>query len=189
MCIRDRYGTLDTWVKGCEEDIHYAYKYYYKFPSEDVPTGGEAVFYKGLEATLDLTNSQLDVEVWGLSKNSKYFDYNLTGSRKEIYITDSTKDKFGWDVGDKIYLSSRMGNEAYCFTVAGVVDYSTGLYLFMDIDNMREVFGEEENYWNLVLSDKKLATPNLHESLSLPALHQTAACKTRSWHAKLENRH
>lgn len=150
------YGTLDTWVKGCEEDIHYAYKYYYKFPSEDVPTGGEAVFYKGLEATLDLTNSQLDVEVWGLSKNSKYFDYNLTGSRKEIYITDSTKDKFGWDVGDKIYLSSRMGNEAYCFTVAGVVDYSTGLYLFMDIDNMREVFGEEENYWNLVLSDKKL---------------------------------
>ncbi len=154
------YGTLDTWVKGCEEDIQYKYKYYYRFPSDEIPNGGEALFYKGMQATLELTGSQLDVEVWGLPKNSKYFDYDLSGSKKEIYITDSTKDKFGWDKGDKIYLSSRMGNDAYCFTIAGIVDYSTGLYLFMDIDNMRDVFGEESDYWNLVLSNKKLDIDN-----------------------------
>ena len=77
------FGTLDTWVKGCDEDIQYEYKYYYKFPSDEVPEGGEEAFYKGLQATLELTNSQLDVEVWGLQKNSKYFDYDMISRNLE----------------------------------------------------------------------------------------------------------
>ncbi len=150
------YGTLSTWVDGCDRDINYTYKYYYKFPSSDIPVGGEAVYYKPMKATFDLVNSQMDIQLWGLQKNSKYFDYELSGNKSHIYISNSAQSKFGWEVGDKIYLSNPMSNDAYCFTVAGVVDFSTGLYLFMDIGNMRKVFGKNDEYWNVVLSNKVL---------------------------------
>ena len=44
----------------------------------------------------------------------------------------------------------------YAFTVQDVVAYSAGLYIFMDIDMMREMFGESEDYYNMVFSDKEL---------------------------------
>lgn len=150
------YGTLSTWVNGCDKDIDYGYKYYYKFPSADVPTGGEEVYSKPLQATLELVNTQMDVELWGLQKDSKYFNFDLSGSKSDVYISDSTQSKFGWKVGDTIYLSSPMGDECYSFKVAGVVDFSTGLYIFMDIDNMRKVFDQDDDYWNVILSNKAL---------------------------------
>ena len=44
----------------------------------------------------------------------------------------------------------------YAFTVDSVCDYAAGLSVFMDIGSMRELFGEDEDYFNAVLSDKPL---------------------------------
>ena len=44
----------------------------------------------------------------------------------------------------------------YAFTAAGECDERAGLMVFMDIDSMRELFGEDDDYYNCVLSDKAL---------------------------------
>lgn len=44
----------------------------------------------------------------------------------------------------------------YAFTVDGISDYSAGLAVFMDIDSMRELFRQDDDYYNMVLSDKVL---------------------------------
>ena len=44
----------------------------------------------------------------------------------------------------------------HVFTVKGISDYAGGLAVFMDIDSMRELFGQEEDYCNMLLSDKEL---------------------------------
>ena len=47
----------------------------------------------------------------------------------------------------------------YAFCVQDIMQYSTGMYVFMDIDSMRDLFGEEDDYYNIVCSDKKLSIP------------------------------
>ena len=44
----------------------------------------------------------------------------------------------------------------YAFTIDGIADYSVGLSVFMDIDSMRELFGQDEDYYNMLLSDTEL---------------------------------
>ena len=47
----------------------------------------------------------------------------------------------------------------YAFTVHDITQYATSFYTFMDIDCMREMFGEDEDYYNQVFSDKELDIP------------------------------
>lgn len=44
----------------------------------------------------------------------------------------------------------------YAFTVEEIADYSVGLTVFMDIDSMRELFEQDEDYYNMLLSDEEL---------------------------------
>ena len=47
-------------------------------------------------------------------------------------------------------------NIDYAFTIADIAPYSVGLTVFMDIDSMRELFGEDDDYYNVVMSDYEL---------------------------------
>ncbi|MBR3634811.1 MAG: ABC transporter permease, partial [Lachnospiraceae bacterium] len=44
----------------------------------------------------------------------------------------------------------------YAFTIEDVVPYSVGITVFMDIDSMRELFGEDDDYYNVVMADHEL---------------------------------
>ena len=45
----------------------------------------------------------------------------------------------------------------YAFQVADITQYSSGLYAFMDIDSMRDLFQTSSDYYNMVVSKKKLS--------------------------------
>ena len=64
----------------------------------------------------------------------------------------------------------------YAFTVTDVAEYSTGFYVFMDIDSMRDLFGEADSYYNVVFSDKELDIPagRLHNTTSRQELVQSS---------------
>ena len=64
--------------------------------------------------------------------------------------------KYNLSKGDKLILSDEEDEIDYAFTVEGITQFSTGLYAFMDINSMRELFHKEDNYYNVVFSDKKL---------------------------------
>lgn len=63
----------------------------------------------------------------------------------------------GWfHVGDKLILTDNAGELDYAFTIKGITDYANGLAVFMDIESMRELFGQDEDYYNMVLSKQAL---------------------------------
>ena len=45
----------------------------------------------------------------------------------------------------------------YAFQVADITQYSSSLYAFMDIDSMRDLFQTSSDYYNMVVSKKKLS--------------------------------
>mgnify|MGYP007038233113 CR=1 FL=1 len=59
-------------------------------------------------------------------------------------------------MGDKITLEDKTMDLNYTSTITGISDYSVGFTVFMDIDSMRELFGEDEDYINVLYSDEKL---------------------------------
>lgn len=42
------------------------------------------------------------------------------------------------------------------FSVDEITQYSTAFFVFMDIDALREMMGQEDNYYNVIFSDREL---------------------------------
>ena len=73
-----------------------------------------------------------------------------------LVIGTSVAKKYNLKKGDKFVLSDIANEKEYAFKIEDIVDYSIGLTVFMDIDSMRELFNQDEDYYNVVLSDNAL---------------------------------
>ena len=135
-------------------DINYEYMYIYKYPTEKVPEGGEACFAKNL--SMNYLDYSLDVNVIGIDDDNPYYNFKTSGNKKDIVIASSTAQKYDLKIGDTFILDDTSEDVRYAFTVSDIVPYSIGLTAFLDIDEMRELFGESDDYYNMVLSDKNL---------------------------------
>ena len=62
---------------------------------------------------------------------------------------DDTRVKEAYDGSVKLN-NGIVEDMDYAFTVKGICDYASGLAVFMDIVSMRELFGQEENYYNML---------------------------------------
>ncbi len=135
-------------------DTKYEYMYTLKYPEATVPSGGEAVYTESLSKTA--FGNTLDVNIMGIDENNTYFDINTVKGKSNIVISSAVAQKYGLKEGDMLVLSDSANDMDYAFNIKGVADYSVGLTVFMDIDSMRELFGQEDDYYNVVLSDKAL---------------------------------
>ncbi len=136
------------------EDTHYEYMYTYKYPTENPPEGGEAAYAKTLKK--EVYGYNWDVTVLGLSKNTKYFDVDLKDGKNRVAISSSFAEKYGYGVGDEIVLHDEENDIDYGFTVDSVTQYTPAFYVFMTIDDARELFGAGSNEYNVVFADKDL---------------------------------
>ncbi|MBP3273092.1 MAG: FtsX-like permease family protein [Ruminococcus sp.] len=136
------------------KETKYEYMYLYKYPEKKVPEGGEGIYIKTLST--DLTGAPLDVSVIGIDGRSKYFDAIVEKGKNRAVVSNSLNERFGFTEGDRVTFSDKAADTDYSFTVTDVCNYSPGFTIFMDIESMRELFGEDEDYFNAVLSDKEL---------------------------------
>lgn len=136
------------------EDTNYEYMYTYKYPTENPPEGGEAAYAKTLKK--EVYGYNWDVTVLGLSKNTKYFDVDLKDGKNRVAISSSFAEKYGYGVGDEIVLHDEENDIDYGFTVDSVTQYTPAFYVFMTIDDARELFGAGSDEYNVVFSDKDL---------------------------------
>ena len=135
-------------------DTRYSYMYTYKYPSKEVPEGGEACFITSLQK--ESNGYILDVTVMGIDNDNPYINVTAVPGKNKIVISDAVASKYGVAVGDKLILTDNANDMDYAFTVEEVVPYSVGLTVFMDIDSMRELFGESGDYYNAVMADHEL---------------------------------
>lgn len=136
------------------EDINYEYMYILKYPMEEAPKDAEACYMKNL--SMKYLDYSLDVNIIGIDEDNKYYNFKTSGNKKELVIASSTAQKYDLKVGDTFILDDISEDRSYAFTVSDIVDYSIGLTAYMDIDEMRELFGEDDDYFNMLVSDKDL---------------------------------
>lgn len=139
-------------------DTRYEYMYTYKYPTKEVPAGGEEAFATTLTKEYGGVgySYQFDVTVLGIHEDNPFFDVELEDSSSKVVISSSLAYKYDLKPGDEFTLRDDENDKVYGFTVKDIVQYSPSFFVFMDIDCARELFGESEDYYNVVFSDKQL---------------------------------
>lgn len=136
------------------KDTRYEYMYSYKYPTEEVPEGGEACFVQTLKK--EMFGYVLDITVMGIDDDNPYIDVKPIKGKNKIVASDAVALRYGLKKGDKIILTDNAEDIDYAFTIADIAPYSVGLTVFMDIESMRELFGEDDDYYNVVMADHEL---------------------------------
>lgn len=142
--------------KDNKADTKFEYLYTYKYPEERVPDGGYEAFSKTVKK--ENKGYNLDISILGITKDNPFFDVSLTDSKSEVVISSAMAEKYELKKGDVFVVEDEEAKMHYAFTVDDITQYATSFYIFMDIDCMREMFGEDEDYYNQLFSDKELDT-------------------------------
>lgn len=143
---------------ACLEETKYAYMYTYKYPTEDVPEGGTPAYVENLKK--EAYGYNLDVTVLGIDDDNPYFPIATADKKNEIVISSAAAQKFGVKAGDKLVLSDEVNERDYAFTVKNIVNFISGVYVFLDRDVMQELFDQEDDYYNVVFADHALDIDN-----------------------------
>ena len=141
-------------AKDYKEDTKFEYMYNLKYPEEEVPEGGEAAY--AYTCKKNAMGFNFDVTILGIDKENPYFDVKPGDSKTDIVVSSSFAEKFGLKIGEEFVVTDDDKDLKYAFSVKEIADYSTGFYIFMDIDEMRDMMGESDDYYNVVFSDKEL---------------------------------
>ena len=153
----------------------YEYCYTYKYPTEEVPEGGTPAYAETLKQTA--YGYDLEVMMLGIDPGNPYFDVTPSTKKSEAVISSSVAQKFGVGKGDTLVLKDEVNEVNYAFTVADVVHYSSALYIFMDRDAMQELFGQADDYYNVVFADHALDIENgrLYSTVSRESVEQASS--------------
>lgn len=135
-------------------DTKFEHLYTYKYPEGSVPEGGYEAFSKGMKK--QNLGYNLDVTILGITEDNPFFDVELTDSKSEVVISSAMAEKYGIKEGEVFVVEDEEAKMHYAFTVKDIAQYSTSYYVFMDIDCMREMFGENDTYYNQVFADQEL---------------------------------
>ncbi|MCM1157315.1 MAG: FtsX-like permease family protein [Bacteroidales bacterium] len=141
-------------------DTRFAYMYTYKYPEKQVPEGGEAAY--GVTLKKEVLGYNLDVTLLGIDSDNPYFEIQKTegeesfSGKNKVQISSAMAQKYHLDTGDDLVLKDEENDRNYAFTIEAVVPYSTSFFAFMDIDSMRELMGEDGDYYNIVFADHAL---------------------------------
>lgn len=137
------------------DQTHYEYMYNYKYPTEEVPEGGYEAVAEGLKK--EIYGYTFDVTMMGITNDNPFFDTgDLPDNDTDVILSSAVANKYDLAVGDEFTLEGENGDRLYAFRVARIFDYSASLLVFMDIDRCRNLFNEDDDYFNVVFSDHEL---------------------------------
>lgn len=140
------------------EDTKYEYMYTYKYPSEDPPEGGYEAYAKTLKK--EIYGYNFDVTVMGITDDNPFFDVELEDTSSRVVISSSISYKYGLGVGDVITLKDEEEDKLYSFEISDITQYAPSFMVFIPYDKALELFGEPDDYYNVVFSDHDLKIPS-----------------------------
>ena len=137
------------------DQTNFEYMYSYKYPTEEVPEGGYEAVAEGLKK--EIYGYTFDVTLMGIRNDNPFFDTgDLPDNDTDVVLSSAVAEKYHLDVGDVFNLSDKNGDRLYAFRVDRIIDFSASLMVFMDIDRCRDLFNEDDEYFNVVFSDHEL---------------------------------
>ncbi len=148
------YTMCNNISENNKKDTKFEYLYTLKYPEEEIPEGGFEAYSKMVKK--ENMGYNLDVTILGITDDNPFFDVDLTDSKSEIVISSAMAEKYALSEGDVFTVEDEEEKMHYAFTVKDIAEYSTSFYVFMDIDVMRDMFGQEDTYYNVVFADHEL---------------------------------
>ncbi|MCD7811941.1 MAG: ABC transporter permease [Ruminococcus sp.] len=158
MLMMSQYISVGLGNMGAslENDIQFQNMYFFKYPDSSYDEG-ERAYAKQLTATSVVDNvSTFEVTLLGIVNDSSYFAFAPSTNENEITVSSSVALKFNLNEGDTFQLSDENEDTEYNFTVAEIVPYSAGLYVFMNKETLLQLLDEDEDTYNIILSDENL---------------------------------
>lgn len=145
-----------TYMKGrVALDTKYEKMYVLLDMPEDVPEDVELAYIKTFSSVTP-EEENLNVSMMGIKSGNTYFDFETGDEEDAITISDSVALKYHLKIGDELALDDKSEDTCYAFRVNAIVPYAPGLYVFMDLDVMRQLFYNESDYYNVILSDEEV---------------------------------
>ena len=144
----------DNMVNNTADDINYNYMYFLKYPTEEVPDGGETHYYKSLN--YEIFGKSTSVNVIDTDSNSEYYSAAVEAGVNKIVASSAFAKKYYLSKGSRVVLRDTSSNQDYVFYISDICDYNVGLTLFMDRNSMRKLFNQPDDYYNMVLSQNNL---------------------------------
>ena len=169
------YVYCDNVKKEFVSGTKYEYMYNYKYPTEEVPEGGYEAVVESFKK--DIYGYTFDVSIMGITEDNPFFDTgDLPKDTTNVVISSAVAVKYCLSEGDEFTLRSESGDRLYAFRVSDVIDYSASLAVFMDIDQCRDLFDEDDEYFNAVFSDHELdiETGRLYSVISKSDIEKSA---------------
>ena len=154
MMSVDCYVLCQNFKKDSAADAEFEYMYTLKYPEKTVPANAEACYMESLSKTE--FGYTLDVNIIGVDSDNKYYNAKPEKGKNKVVIGSAAAQKYGLKIGGKLILTDSASDTDYAFTITDTADYAVNLAVFMDIDSMRELFGQDDDYYNVLLSDKAL---------------------------------
>ena len=139
-------------------DTNYDYMYTLKYPEKEVPDGGSPALAKTMKKQIYGYN--WDVTVLGIEKGNSYFDANVEKGKGKVVASSALAQKYELSIGDEFTLKDEETDTLYAFEVTDICQYAPAFYVFMDIDSARDLFGEQDDYYNTIFSNKDLKIPS-----------------------------
>ncbi|MCR5785104.1 MAG: ABC transporter permease [Eubacterium sp.] len=145
---------ISNLIEQNEEDCNFEYMYFLKGMPEEIPENAYAAYVK--KYTCDAADgSNITVSIIGIDEDNPYFE-GIEPEGRKLILSSSVAIKMDMDGEGEITLEDIVEDEEETFDVSGVTQYSFGTYAFMDIDEMREYFDVDEDYYNILFSDEEL---------------------------------
>ncbi|MDE7288749.1 MAG: ABC transporter permease, partial [Oscillospiraceae bacterium] len=148
------YVLCQNYKNDSVADAKFEYMYTLKFPEKTVPDSAEACYMESLSKTE--RGYTLDVNIIGIDSDNKYYSVKPEKGKNKVVIGSAAAQKYGLKNGDKLILTDSASDTDYAFTITDTADYAVNLAVFMDIDSMRELFGKDDDYYNVLFSDEAL---------------------------------
>ena len=149
---------LGVYVQGTAiNDMKYNYMYIYKYPSTQLVSGGEACYYKSMQ--FEKWGKTSDFSVFGIGKNDVYFPAKTGTGPNSMVVSSAVAAKYNIKKGDRVILTDASTDTDYVFYISDICSYNSGLAVFMDINSMRTMFSQKDDYYNMVLSKDALNIP------------------------------
>ena len=158
------------YTETIDESIPFEYQYLLKAPVE--AEGGEKLKVYEMEMWFPLGQKDIGVSLMGIEEDSEYFKEAIKdmtsnenvqdGASKEektenvVTIASSLANKMNLKIGDEFVLTDSTNDKEYTFKVSDVYEYNATLCIFMKMDDLNKLLGDDEDTYNCLISNSKL---------------------------------
>lgn len=154
-------SSLNSYVKDIERDASVNYTYLLKIPVNiDENNKIEKAYIKSLSMYYESMDCNMNITLQGIKEDTCFYNFKISDGDNCAYISNSVAEKFNVHIGDFLTLKDTENNRVYRVKVGGTVDYSIGLYIFMNIKSMNNLMDNDYSNYNAFLSRDKININN-----------------------------